>query len=303
MRVAVIGIGSNSLRMLLADFSEGKLIRLKRYREGLRVFAALDEQKNILPSMILQACQSVRAFQQEAMAQGAGMVHLFATSAVRDAANQRQFAQKLQEATGLELDICSGEKEARLSFLGVSEGFPTGLIDIGGGSTELAIGQGMDVEDAISLQVGAVRLHRLVPITTPKDSQKVVEHVQGIVTRIKDRFARTGLSWVGVGGTLTTSAALAQDIPWQNREKIHGYCLSRETMEGLMERIASMDFEQRQALPGLQPKRADIVVHGMAILLACMRTLDIPKIMVSEYGNLEGYLKATYLYGQKNDEG
>lgn len=298
MRIAAIGIGSNSLRMLLADLSEGRLKRLKRYREGLRVFAALDEQKNILPSMIQQACQSVRAFQQEALAQGVKTVHLFATSAVRDAANQREFAQKLREATGLELDICSGEWEAKLSFWGVSEDAPTGLIDIGGGSTELAVGQGRNVEDAVSLQMGAVRLYRLSPITTPQQARRTVEHAQEILSPVKSRFARTGVSWVGVGGTFTTSAALAQNIPWQEREKIHGFCLTRQVMGELLERMASMTVEQRLALPGLQPQRADIVVHGMAILLACMRTLEISQIAVSEYGNLEGYLKAKYLFAE-----
>ena len=298
MRIAAIGIGSNSLRMLLADLSEGRLKRLRRYREGMRVFAALDEQKNILPSMIQQACQSVRAFQQEALAQGAKTVHLFATSAVRDAANQREFAQKLRESTGLELDICSGEREAKLSFWGVSENTPTGLIDIGGGSTELAVGQGRKVEDAVSLQMGAVRLFRLAPITTPQEAQRMVEHAQEILFPVKSRFARAGVSWVGVGGTFTTSAALAQDIPWQEREKIHGFCLSRQAMVELLVRMSSMTAEQRLALSGLQPQRADIVVHGMAILLACMRTLDIPQIAVSEYGNLEGYLKAKYLFAE-----
>lgn len=296
MRIAAIGIGSNSLRMLLADLSDGKLKRLKRYREGLRVFAALDGQKNILPSMIQQACQSVRAFQQEALAQGVKTVHLFATSAVRDAANQLEFAQRLREATGLELDICSGEREAQLSFWGVSENEPTGLIDIGGGSTELAVGRGREVEDAVSLQMGAVRLYRLAPITTPREAQSMVEYAQCILDPVKSRFARAGVSWVGVGGTFTTSAALAQDIPWQEREKIHCYCLSRQAVGELLERMASLTVQQRLALPGLQPQRADIVVHGMAILLACMRTLEIPQIAVSEYGNLEGYLKAKYLF-------
>lgn len=296
MRIAAIGIGSNSLRMLLADLSEGKLERIKRYREGLRVFSALDEQKNILPSMIHQACQSVRAFQQEALAQGVKMVHLFATSAVRDAANQLEFAQKLREATGLELDICSGEREAQLSFWGVSEAKPTGLIDIGGGSTELAVGHGREVEDAVSLQAGAVRLYRLAPITTPQEARRMVEYALEILNPVRSRFVRPGVHWVGVGGTFTTSAALAQGIPWQEREKIHGYCLKRQELKELLEHMASLTMQQRLTLPGLQPQRADIVAHGMAILLACMRMLGISQIEVSEYGNLEGYLKAKYLF-------
>ena len=153
MRIAAIGIGSNSLRMLLADISEGKMHRLHRFREGLRVFAALDEQKRISSEMMRKACESVAGFRKEAEAAGAEAVHLFATSAVRDAANQQEFAQALLEHTGLALDVCSGEKEARLSFLGAMEKGPTGVIDIGGGSTELVVGDEKGVSTAASVQM------------------------------------------------------------------------------------------------------------------------------------------------------
>lgn len=297
MRIAAIGIGSNSLRMLVADLSDGKMKRLKRYREGLRVFAALDEHKNILPEMIQKACESVRAFQEEAASQGAEHVHLFATSAVRDAANQQHFSQKLFEATGLTLDVCSGEQEAHLSFWGVSEDHPTGLIDIGGGSTELAIGCGREVRDAVSLQMGAVRLFRLFPVTSVEEARKVVDAAREILSPVKERFARAdGASWIGVGGTFTTSAALAQGIPWEERKHVHGFCLDQAMVRGILESLAPMPLEKRLALPSLQPQRADIVVHGVAILLACMQELGIEILTVSEYGNLEGYLKAKYLF-------
>ena len=143
MRVAAIGIGSNSLRMLVADVDGGRLLRLDRYREGLRVFAALDRQGNIMADMIGKACQSVETFRRQAAAQGAEQIHLFATSAVRDAANQAAFSQALLEATGLSLEICSGALEAKLSFLGATDGEPSGLIDIGGGSTEIVVGKGI----------------------------------------------------------------------------------------------------------------------------------------------------------------
>ena len=126
MRVAAIGIGSNSLRMLVADVDGGRLLRLDRYREGLRVFAALDRQGNIVADMIGKACQSVETFRRQAVAEGAEQIHLFATSAVRDAANQAAFSQALLEATGLSLEICSGALEAKLSFLGATDGEPSG---------------------------------------------------------------------------------------------------------------------------------------------------------------------------------
>lgn len=300
MRIAAIGIGSNSLRMLVADIEQGRLHRIQRYREGLRVFAALDENKNILPDMIENACTHVLSFRMEAQNRGAEKIHLFATSAVRDAANQELFAEALKAKTGLQLEICSGDEEAFLSFWGASENVPTGLIDIGGGSTELAIGCGRDVEDATSLQMGAVRLYRAKSICSVKDAMQVVEMAENIVEPVIQRFVSPlPRTWVGVGGTFTTSAALAQRIPWEQRERIHGYSLTIENVKELLCFLAPMPLDERLKLDCLQPQRADIVVHGIAILLACMQQLHIPVINVSEYGNLEGYLKAKYLFSKK----
>lgn len=297
MRVAAIGIGSNSLRMLVADVDEGRLFRLKRYREGLRVFAALDRDGNIMADMIAKACKSVESFRLKALEQGAEKVHLFATSAVRDAANQEAFSHALLEATGLSLEICSGDLEAKLSFIGATDGAPSGLIDIGGGSTEIAVGHGTTIQRAVSLQMGAVRLCRRYPIQSVEQAHAVVRIARELILPQRAAFdAIRPPAWVGVGGTFTTSAALVQEIPWNQREHIHGFSLTREKVLAAMETLAPMPMEKRLALSSLQPQRADIVVHGIAILLACMQELDLPAITVSEYGNLEGYLKVKYLY-------
>lgn len=298
MKVAAIGIGSNSLRMLVADAEQGKLMNSVRYREGLRVFAALDDAGNISQQMIRNACQSVLAFQQEALKQGAAEVHLFATSATRDAANQDEFIHALERATGLRLDVCSGDKEAKLSFWGGAESGPTGLIDIGGGSTEIAVGCGKTVDDAVSLQMGAVRLFRMLPIENAADAKAVCEAAKQILAPVRDRFAQTEQErhWVGVGGTFTTSAALVQRIPWQERSRIHGFCMTQENLQEAIDFLSPMPVEERLKLDCLQPQRADIVVHGMCILLSCMQNLNIPSIMVSEHGNLEGYLKEKYIF-------
>jgi len=297
MRVAAIGIGSNSLRMLVADIKEGKLFRLKRYRAGLRVFAALDEHGNITSDMIRNACESVLAFKEAALSEGAETVHLFATSAVRDAGNQDELISALEETVKLELEICSGDEEAHLSFWGATEAEPSGLIDIGGGSTEIALGCGRKVKDAVSLQMGAVRLFRQKKISSVQDAEAVVNLARKIALPYQERFATEyGLNWVGVGGTFTTTAALVQRIPWQQREKIHGFVLTQEKVGETLRFLAPMTLEERLKLDCLQPQRADIVVHGIAILLACMQTMNISSITVSEYGNLEGYLKKKYLF-------
>lgn len=296
MRTAAIGIGSNSLRMLLAEIQNGELHRLKRYREGMRTFAALDENGNIIPSMICQACEKVGQFVSEARSAGAETVHIFATSAIRDAKNQAEFLEKLEQAVQLPVEVCPGELEARLSYIGSTGKEPSGLIDIGGGSTEIAIGKGMNVREAVSLQLGAVRLFRCLTISDEATAEKALEEAKKIIRPVTARFqAQEKLQWVGVGGTFTLAAALAQQIPWNEKEKIHQYRLAQEKVRAILTFLAPMTVEERLALPSMQPNRADIAAHGMAILLACMEELDIGVITVSEYGNLEGYLKVKYL--------
>lgn len=298
MKAAAIGIGSNSLRMLIADVCGDHLENPVRFREGLRVFAALDENGNISEEMIRKACQSVLNFKLQAIAQGAQEIHLFATSATRDAANQEDFIRELEQTTRLHLDVCSGDKEAALSFWGGAEKGPSGLIDIGGGSTEIAVGCGKTVDDAVSLQMGAVRLHRMQPISCMEDARKVTALASEILMPVRERFASRcdGRKWVGVGGTFTTSAALVQRIPWQQRESIHRYVMTKSKLEEAIEYLAPMPLEERLQLHCMQPQRADIVVHGMCILLSCMQELKIDQIMVSEHGNLEGYLKEKYIF-------
>ena len=297
LRAAVIGIGSNSLRMLIADIKDAQLHRVLRDREGLRVFAALDKNGNIADSMLDQACASVTAMKQKAMEMGTDVIHLFATSAVRDARNQRAFIERLLACTGLRMEVCSGETEAKLSFIGATSRERSGMIDIGGGSTEIVIGQSEKIEYADSLQIGAVRLFRAAPIRSAEEALAMVKRVSSILHPHKKKIMslETPRQWVGVGGTFTTCAALAQDVSWIERKLIHGYRLTQEQVRSIMLSLADMPMVDRLELKGLQPQRADIIVHGLAILYGCMQDMAIASITVSEHGNLEGYLKMAYM--------
>ena len=298
MRAAVIGIGSNSVRMLVADVQGGDLLKVLRDREGTRLFGGLKEDGNLSQESMALTLHAVRAMQHKAIKLNADIVHLFATSAVRDAGNQQEFSSLIRKETGLELEICSGESEAALSFLGSTFGSRSGVIDIGGGSTEYVIGCGPSIECGVSLQMGAVRLFRLYPIQSRADVPQVLEAAVKIMNDGLGPLMAAGLpgDWVGVGGTFTALAGILKGIPWTEKTQLHGYPLVKNHVEEWLYRLADMSLEQRLALPGLQPQRADIMAHGTAILAASMRNLKIESIQVSEFGNLDGYLKQKYIH-------
>ena len=297
MKVAVIGIGSNSVRMLVAQIEGNEMRRIRRDREGTRLFAGLDERKRLNADAMASSCAAVRRMADSARAEGCEALHLFATSATRDAANQADFAAMLLRETGLTLEICSGETEAALSFFGATPGGYSGVIDIGGGSTEIIVGHGMTVHCGFSCQMGAVRLARLIPIRDHGDLPAVQQIAADILERALNDHPTLTLPffWRGTGGTFTTLAAMMKGIRWTDRTYMHGTRLTRDFIQRIARDLADMPIEERRLLPGLQPNRADIIVHGICILIACMERLGLDSITVSEYGNLDGYLKFHYL--------
>ena len=290
MKVAVIGIGSNSVRMLVAQAENGGFERLRRDREGTRLFAGLDAQKRLSQEAMDVTIAAVARMAQSAREEGCEKVHLFATSATRDASNQAEFAQRLREKARVELEICSGDEEAALSFAGATEGGYCGVIDIGGGSTEFVVGQGMQILCSFSCQMGAVRLFRQAPITGHGDLSAVEELATEILERklMLHPTLRLPDKWIGTGGTFTTLAAMVKGIRWTDRTYMHGTKITLRQAEKKAMLLADMPMEERLLLPGLQPHRADIVVHGICILTAAMKRLGIEEITVSEYGNLGG---------------
>lgn len=303
MRTAVIGIGSNSVRMLVADIENGQGRKVRRERAGTRLFAGLDGEGRLSPEAMAKTVAAVSSMAAAARQDGAAEVRLFATSATRDAANSDVFAAMLKECANVELEICTGEEEAALSFLGATRGGSCGVIDIGGGSTEIVVGDGLQIDAAFSCQMGAVRLFRLQPITSAADLPVVEAMAADILEQQLARFPGLPIpsQWVGTGGTFTALAALVKDISWTDRTYMHGTRMTRLQIEEKARMLADLPLEKRLELISLQPNRADIVVHGICILTACMERLGIDAVTVSEYGNLDGYTKRRYgLTGEIN---
>ena len=296
MRTAVIGIGSNSVRMLLAEIEQTHGRRLRRDRAATRLFAGLDAEGRLSQAAMTATVDVVAQMALSARISGAQDVQLFATSATRDAVNADDFAALIREKAGLELRVCAGQEEAELSYLGASDGGDCGVIDIGGGSTELVLGRGGKPELGLSCQMGAVRLHRLLAIDSPDDLPSVIAAARGVLAEALERTPdwHGAQTWRGTGGTFTALAALIRGTAWTDRAGVHNTPLPRESVEAQAKLLSGLTVAERKKLPNLQPGRADIVVHGICILLACMDLLEIGEITVSEYGNLEGDLIRRY---------
>ena len=299
MRAAVIGIGSNSVRSLLADVSGADFRRLWRDREGTRLFAGLDADGKLNRESMDRTVSAARRMASELRRQGAEKLAIFATSAARDAANGREFMAAVEEQAGVPLRIISGEEEAELSFLGASGAAPAdrcGMIDIGGGSTEIAVGSPAGLECIFSCQMGAVRLFRRLRIDRKEDMRPVeVAAAEILNDHLKDYpDLEIPETWVGTGGTFTTLAAMILGQPWTDRTHVHGTTITAADIREIGETLAGMKVEDRIHLQGLQPSRADIVVHGICILLGVMERLGRDRITVSEWGNLDGYVSKYY---------
>ena len=294
MRSAVIGIGSNSVRVLLGENAGDAVKRLWRDREGTRLFAGLDGTGNLNRDAMDKTVSAVRRMASEVRQKGAEELAIFATSAARDAANGQEFMEEVKREAGVPLRIISGEEEAELSFLGASAALSAdrcGMIDIGGGSTEIAIGTRAGIECAFSCQMGAVRLYRRLRLEHPDDMKPVEVAAAEILDEHLRSFRELELpkAWVGTGGTFTTLAAMVLEQPWTDRTHVHGTSITSTEIRDIGEKLAGMKVEERIKLPGLQPSRADIVVHGICILLGVMERLGMNRITVSEWGNLDGY--------------
>ena len=300
MRAAVIGIGSNSVRLLVGE-TGGRFPRpVLRDREGTRLFAGLDEAGRLSEKAMALTAAAVGRMAEEARSAGAECLQVFATSAARDAVNGDCFRAQAEAAAGVPVRILSGTEEAELSFLGASmaaeDAAACGVIDIGGGSTEIAVGGPEGIRGAVSCQMGAVRLQRRLPIARKEDMRAVEQEAARILAETPGMDALPALPacWVGTGGTFNSLSVLSRGIPWENRSGVHGDVLREDRIREIGEALASVPLAERLRNPSIQPGRADIVIHGICILLAVMKGLGLETIRVSEAGNLDGWLRREY---------
>lgn len=303
MILAAIDIGTNSTRLLVAE-RVGSALRVVRHElASTRLGQGIGRGNVLLREAQERTALAVREFLATARELGATWVRLFATSAVRDAANREEFLERMEEVTGLRPEVLSGETEARLSYLGATRVLGvsglTLVIDVGGGSTELIWGEGPTVHFVRSLNIGAVRLTEAYLKEDPPGPEEWAALKQAVAAALgpvalpwRGKTAQT----VAVGGTATTLAALAQGLTEYQTERIQGYFLSATRLKEMEERLALLSSEERKRLPGVPAARADIIAAGTVILAVAVQELELSGVTVSDadlllgslYGALEG---------------
>lgn len=291
MRHAAIAIGSNSTRSLVADKRGSACEPVCRGREETRLFLGLDGQGRIPADRLEETAQAVRRLYAQAMHLGAQTCALFATSACRDAQNGGELEERIFALTGLRLRIISGEEEARLAFRAVAGRQRQLVLDVGGGSTEMTLGEDGAIECAFSAQMGAARLMRMQPVSSMEDAKKALDMARAALSpdagEILKRRKAAGL--IGLGGSCTAAASIRakRDLHGENAE---GAQVTLTELRRQLALLAPLSLEARARVPGLPPSRAAIMPQGLCILIAALELLGFDRLTVSGKNNLDGYI-------------
>jgi len=299
MRVAVVDIGSNSTRLLIADI-EGQRIKSELDRESTvtRLGAGVDADKRLNDVAMARTFKTLDDYKSRIDKSHADTALAILTSAVRDAENGRQFAEQVETRYDLKAHILSGDQEANLTFLGATserdsnDRTPTLVVDIGGGSTELVVGVGRSARFHVSTQAGVVRqteryLHADPPTHAELDA--LAHDVRAIFAAAVPEDGRAGVRHgIAVAGTATQLAAIAQRLEPYDPTRIHGYVLTDAERERILDELAAVPLSEREKTPGLDPARAPTIVAGAAILGEVMHMFGLNAIEVSEHDILRG---------------
>ena len=304
-KLAAIDIGTNSTHLLVAavDTSLGTFNIEQAEKSTTRLGERDPETGALTDAAMKRGLETLRRFRELAASHAVEEVVTAATSAVREAPNGRDFLQVVKDELGLDVDLISGPEEARLIYLGVLSGMPFGerphlVLDIGGGSTELILADGRDARALTSTRVGAVRLQRDFIKVDPIPPQRRVflqTFIQGSLEPAVDKVRRRVKPGerpvlIATSGTAMAIGALAASEDDRPPLKLHGYRVSRQRLDRVVDQLVAMKPEQRRALPSINDRRAEIIVPGSLILQTTMQMLGVDELVLSERALREGLI-------------
>jgi len=319
MRFAAIDVGTNTVLLLVAEERSALRPAAQAYAQGEREWVAIVERAEITrlgrgvdrtgrldPAAIRDTVEVLARFAGEARALGARGIACVATSAARDAANGAAFFDAAREAAGLVPEVIAGDEEARLVWASAWRDFggagSLAVLDVGGGSTEVCLGAGPQPRVRRSLQIGAVRLTERVAPPDPPGAAALAALRDGAADALQAAAALASAGarparLVGVAGTVTTLAAVERALPVYDATVVHGAELTLAAAEALYARLGALTTAERARLRGMEPKRADVIVAGCAIVIEAMRLLGFDRLTVSDRGVRWGLLHDRFGHG------
>ncbi len=286
-KYAVVDIGTNSVRLMIAHVSGKKIVSEYKTLRTIRVGEGMTSHRKISPSAMIRAKDTINEF--ISISKGCTAFLCFATSAVRCAQNTDEFMQYIFEHCGVTIDVISGSEEALLGFAGSIQGYG-GMFDIGGGSTEVMSGALDAIAFQHSFEIGTVRMLQMFPEVDFADETAYQKaHSLAAQTFIGIPQA-TDFVYTGIGGTATALAAIDLCLTQYDNKLVQGHLISLKRAQYLCDMLKSKTRQQRESIIGLQENRADVIVLGAIIMLEFMKASKSKSVIVSDSDNQEGYL-------------
>jgi exopolyphosphatase/guanosine-5'-triphosphate,3'-diphosphate pyrophosphatase len=303
-RVASVDIGTNSVRLLVADVDaggpDGPLVPVERLMRITRLGQGVHAARELHPDAIARTTDVLLDYGSVIRDLGATRVRATATSAARDASNREEFFDAAERALGWRPELISGDEEAALSFAGATaeleDGAPYLVVDVGGGSTEFVAGSEKP-DGAISIDIGCVRVTEAWLRSDPPAPEELSQAVSVVRDHLADvdrevPAAAAARTLVGLAGTVTTMAAVELGLPAYDRDAIHHFRLTRAAAEDVFRTLATEPAEARRHNPGLEPERVDVIVGGALIVVSIMRHWAFDEMLVSEADILDGLARS-----------
>ena len=300
MKIGTIDIGTNSMRLLIADYKNNKIENRKKYINITRIGQGVDDKGYITEEALERNLNALKEFADKCIEEKCENVYCMGTSALRDSKNGQDFVNRAKELTNIDVKIICGEEESNLGFMGVLEGAGGDksnyilVLDIGGGSTEFIVGNEDGIKFCKSENVGALRMTEKFITTDPisdEEFNKMSDFIEKTISSTLDKIKGMHVSkLVGIGGAITSLSAMNQQLEVYSMEKVHNSVVTKKDLEKILQNLKKMTLSDKKTIKGLQPKRADIITAGVKILHIVMEKLEIEKIMISEYDNLEGLI-------------
>ena len=281
MKISAIDVGSNSVRLMV--MADGKT--LYKQLDTTRLAEGHAQSGVLKPEAIERTARAVQIFAAAAELNGAGTPYVFATAAVRSSKNGADFVARVKALTGIDVDVLSGEEEAACGILGALRGRDGGIIDLGGASTEITLQQGGKTLYSKSVNIGTVRLFDMAGQDRSALQAAIDNSLNGYGSLSLD-----GKDIYGIGGTATSLAALYYELEKYDPKVVEGTVLTREWLCAEAEKLLSLTVEERRALRGMEPRRADVIAGGCLLMYSILNRFNADRITVSESDNLEGYV-------------